>query len=96
MVFAKGRASMDYRLREAPDVQDVVIGLLEALGHRVQRCTDLLAAQADRTDPPPSVRDTFAQALEEISNSVQLLFRFSNTVRKASKAVHNRKVDDGF
>ncbi|KAK4208245.1 hypothetical protein QBC37DRAFT_405481 [Rhypophila decipiens] len=96
MVFSKGRASMDYRLREAPDVQDVVIGLLEALGHRVQRCTDLLAAQADRTDPPPSVRDTFAQALEGISNSVQLLFRFSNTVRKASKAVHNRKVDDGF
>jgi hypothetical protein len=36
--FAPGRASMDHRLREAPEVQAVVIGLLEALNDRVEHC----------------------------------------------------------
>lgn len=36
--FAPGRASMDHRLREAPEVQAVVIGLLEALSDRVELC----------------------------------------------------------
>lgn len=37
-VFASGRASLDHRLREAPDVQDIVIGLFEALAFRIQSC----------------------------------------------------------
>lgn len=37
-VFAPGRAALDHRLREAPDVQDAVIGLLDALAIRVQSC----------------------------------------------------------
>jgi hypothetical protein len=37
-VFAPGRASMDHRLREVPDVQVVVTGLLEALDDRIQNC----------------------------------------------------------
>jgi hypothetical protein len=37
-VFAPGRASMDHRLREVPDIQDVVRGLLDALDDRIQNC----------------------------------------------------------
>lgn len=42
-VFAPSRGSLDYRLREAPDVQDAVIGLLEALNYRVQKCRFILS-----------------------------------------------------
>lgn len=34
-VFAQGRASMDHRLREATDVRDITIGVLEALSDRI-------------------------------------------------------------
>ena len=37
-IFAPGRASMDHRLREVPDIQDVVIGLLEVLDGKIQDC----------------------------------------------------------
>jgi hypothetical protein len=37
-VFVAGRASLDHRLREAPDVLQLVLGLLEALEHRIQDC----------------------------------------------------------
>ena len=36
--FALGRASMDHRLREAPEVRSAVIGLLDALNDRIQHC----------------------------------------------------------
>lgn len=37
-VFAPGRASMDHRLRYAPEVQSVAIGLLDSLNHRIRKC----------------------------------------------------------
>lgn len=37
-VFSLGRASMDHRLRFAPEVQSVVAGLLESLNYRVLIC----------------------------------------------------------
>jgi hypothetical protein len=37
-VFAPGRASMDHRLREAPDIQEVVRGLLDGLNDGIQNC----------------------------------------------------------
>lgn len=37
-VFAPGRASMDHRLRYAPEVQSVAIGLLNSLNHRIRKC----------------------------------------------------------
>lgn len=37
-VFAPGRASMDHRLRYAPEVQSVAIGLLYSLNHRIRQC----------------------------------------------------------
>lgn len=38
-VFAGARASLDYRLREAPDVHGVATGLLEALEYELRECT---------------------------------------------------------
>jgi hypothetical protein len=37
-VFAPGKMSMDYRMREVPDIQAVVTGLLEALQYQIQKC----------------------------------------------------------
>jgi len=42
-VFVEGRASLDHRLREAPDVLGVTLGLLEALEHQVQDCKYFLS-----------------------------------------------------
>ena len=33
---------MDHRLREAPDIQEVVAGLLEALDDHIQNCRYML------------------------------------------------------
>jgi hypothetical protein len=35
-VFARGRASMDHRLREAPDVHDAATGLLDILSDSIR------------------------------------------------------------
>lgn len=45
-VFSPGRASMDHRLRYAPEVQSVVIGLLESLDYRIQACRSLYSFTA--------------------------------------------------
>jgi hypothetical protein len=37
-VFAPGSASMDHRLRYAPEVHSVVTGLLESLNYQCQEC----------------------------------------------------------
>jgi hypothetical protein len=37
-VFVEGRASLNHRLREALDVLQLVLGLLEALKHKVEDC----------------------------------------------------------
>jgi hypothetical protein len=37
-VFAPGRASMDYRLSEAPEIRQLVLGLLETLEDCITSC----------------------------------------------------------
>lgn len=37
-VFAPWRASVDHRLRYAPDVQAVIVSLLESLDFRIRTC----------------------------------------------------------
>lgn len=36
--FASGRESLDYGLRESPDLQDAIIGVMEALDYSVLHC----------------------------------------------------------
>ena len=36
--FAPGQASVDHRLKEVPEIHDVVTGLLEALNDGIEQC----------------------------------------------------------
>lgn len=37
-VFSASKASLDNRLREAPDVKDAIVSLLETLDYRIKSC----------------------------------------------------------
>ncbi|KAI0850769.1 hypothetical protein F5Y00DRAFT_232018 [Daldinia vernicosa] len=100
-VFAPGRAALDHRLREAPDVQDAVIGLLDALAFRVQSCWNSLEPLSSKVAQESSqllveVDPKFRQSIQGIANEISLLHRFSNTIRRASKEAQNLKAADSF
>ncbi|KAI1651010.1 uncharacterized protein F4817DRAFT_312366 [Daldinia loculata] len=100
-VFAPGRAALDHRLREAPDVQDAVTGLLDALAIRVQSCWNNLEPLSSKvaqesSQPLVGVDPKFRKSIQEIANEISLLHRFSNTIRRASKAAQNLKAADSF
>ncbi|KAI0543077.1 hypothetical protein GGR58DRAFT_450631 [Xylaria digitata] len=95
-VFAKGRASMDHRLREAPDVQRLVLGILDVLNRRVKQCLDTL-----RTVNSPGLeihehhailaRGELEKSVQSLTNEITLLHELSNTIRKASRESTNVK-----
>ncbi|KAI0968935.1 hypothetical protein F4678DRAFT_441993 [Xylaria arbuscula] len=97
-VFVAGRGSLDYRLREAPDVQDAVVGVLEALDHRVQDCLcHINSLGSERTDNfLPAVDENLDRAIQKIANEISILHKFSNTIRRASKETHNYKAAKAF
>ncbi|KAK1975650.1 hypothetical protein LZ30DRAFT_764133 [Colletotrichum cereale] len=97
-VFASGRESLDHRLREAPDIQDAVGGLLEALELRAQICFGILdSLSVDVSEELlKAVDPDLDQVLEGISKEISLLHRFSNTVRRASKETHKKKAAESF
>ncbi|KAI0180727.1 hypothetical protein GGR52DRAFT_2839 [Hypoxylon sp. FL1284] len=97
-VFSQGRASSDHRLREAPDVQDAVIGLLQALDYRIQNCTQCLESFSSR-DPRMPLTDIdpkLDQSVRDIASEISLLHRFSNTIRRASHEAQNSKAAESF
>ncbi|KAF8866264.1 hypothetical protein BDZ45DRAFT_336280 [Acephala macrosclerotiorum] len=93
-VFAPGRASMDHRLREVPEVQDVVRGLLDALDDSIQNCLAVLKT-LDTTQPERSEGDVVVadgkldRCLRAIAGEINLLHRLANTIRRASKESQN-------
>ncbi|KAK4220499.1 hypothetical protein QBC38DRAFT_195002 [Podospora fimiseda] len=93
-VFASSRASLDHRLREAPDIHNIIIDLLKSLQWRVDECHKILKAL-----PPPyattsslvdPVDERVNHALEEVAKNITLLHKFYNTIRKASKLSHHQ------
>ncbi|KAF7553488.1 hypothetical protein G7Z17_g3626 [Cylindrodendrum hubeiense] len=54
-VFSRGRASMDHRLREAPEVRDAVIDLLETLGDSIQDASSVLQEMASSQSGKPDI-----------------------------------------
>ncbi|RYP30524.1 hypothetical protein DL767_006201 [Monosporascus sp. MG133] len=86
-VFAPGRASMDHRLRYAPEVQSVVAGLLESLNYRIRTCSGVLGM----LDEPPATnaRNVAGGLLErsfgDVATEISRLNKISNTIRRASK-----------
>ncbi|EEU47141.1 uncharacterized protein NECHADRAFT_35737, partial [Fusarium vanettenii 77-13-4] len=97
-VFSAGRDSLDHRLREALDVQDAVIGLLQALDYKVQSCSNILGPLAEKTKGKllEKVPDDLDQAIEGISKELTLLHKISNTIRRASKEKQNIQAEKSF
>ncbi|XXG96335.1 hypothetical protein Hte_002617 [Hypoxylon texense] len=100
-VFSSGRASLDHRLREAPDVQDVVVGLLEAVAIRVRMCSRCLESmgsiESQKFDEPlPKIDPKFDQSIRGIADEINMLHKFSNIIRRASKESQNHKAAESF
>ncbi|UPK97020.1 hypothetical protein LCI18_007955 [Fusarium solani-melongenae] len=97
-VFSAGRDSLDHRLREAPDVQDAVIGLLQALDYRIQSCSNILEPIAEKTTGTvlEKISQDLDQAIEAISKELTLLHKISNTIRRASKEKQNIQAEKSF
>ncbi|KAH6980228.1 hypothetical protein EDB82DRAFT_510398 [Fusarium venenatum] len=86
-VFAPGSASMDHRLRYAPEVHSVVTGLLESLNYQCQECLSILTTLVKSLEAGeryvPS--ENFPKSLNEIAAEISRLNKISNTIRRASK-----------
>ncbi|TQN69463.1 Fatty acid oxidation complex subunit alpha [Colletotrichum shisoi] len=95
-VFAPERASMDHRLRYAPDVRDVVDGLLESLSYRVRACSATLGSVAENTQSEflSAQSEGLKQSFAHIGAEISHLNKISNTIRKASKETHVQKATD--
>ncbi|RYC91915.1 hypothetical protein BFJ63_vAg5358 [Fusarium oxysporum f. sp. narcissi] len=82
-VFAPGSASMDHRLRYAPDVTGVVIGLLESLNYRCQMFKILISMiESSNQD---NANQGFQKGLVDAASEISRLNKISNTIRRASK-----------
>ncbi|KAL8318705.1 hypothetical protein RB597_005806 [Gaeumannomyces tritici] len=99
-VFAQGRASMHFRLRETPDVQLVVIGVLRTLLSHVRKWPELLS-QGEPVDPPkPSkAEDRLDESprtrrLRGMAEEINMLFTVSNIIRRGSRQSQNIKADE--
>ncbi|KAG5657293.1 hypothetical protein KAF25_005857 [Fusarium avenaceum] len=97
-VFSTSRDSLDSRLREAPDVKDAIIGLLQALNHHAKTCAILLICISTQSTSKPVERclEDFDNALDELRNDITLLHKTSNTIRQASRESQNIKAAEVF
>ncbi|KAI6301924.1 hypothetical protein MCOR33_002648 [Pyricularia grisea] len=93
-VFVPARASMDHCLRQAPEVLDIVIGVLDAL----RSCIDtnrrtieaMLRDLADKSETGASANSQgLTKPLAALAQEITLLFQLSNPIRKASKDSQN-------
>ncbi|TVY76578.1 hypothetical protein Focb16_v006386 [Fusarium oxysporum f. sp. cubense] len=86
-VFASGSASMDHRLRYAPEVQSVVTGLLESLNYQCQECLGILTTILESLEAGEGYvpAEEFPNSLNEIGAEISRLNKISNTIRRASK-----------
>ncbi|KAJ5915769.1 hypothetical protein N7454_010910 [Penicillium verhagenii] len=98
-VFVGGRASLDHRLREAQEVHEVIIGLLETLDDQVESWShfleSMLRPQVLETGPRPEP-ESIAPSRRAVSNQIALLHRLSNTIRRASTVAQNEKISTLF
>ncbi|KAF5537582.1 hypothetical protein FMEXI_9789 [Fusarium mexicanum] len=97
-VFSTGRDSLDYRLRDVPDVQTSVIGLLQALEFRVKTCSRILDSILINSDTTPIEESVnkFVDSLHGVSSEIALLHKITNTIRRASKDTQDSRAAEGF
>ncbi|KAK4246938.1 hypothetical protein C7999DRAFT_14968, partial [Corynascus novoguineensis] len=90
-VFAPGRASMDHRLREAPDVHDAVTTLLDSAYDSMQDgkyCYYLSLLFVETSAP---AYEELESSLQSVASDITMLYRLSNTIRRASKESQDLK-----
>ncbi|KAK0126642.1 hypothetical protein ONS95_008226 [Cadophora gregata] len=99
-VFTPGGGSMDHRLREAPEIIEIVIGLLDDLNDSIKNCSAALSAckshkeYLDRDESTSS--PTVDRSRQAIAKDISLLYRLTNTIRRASKESQNQKAAESF
>jgi len=92
------RASLDHRLRETPEVLDIILALLDSLEKRLRECRRILASLSPPGgqsvgSPLEPVHHGLSRILGQIEFDIDLLNKFSNTIRRASKASQHQKAD---
>ncbi|KAH8586928.1 hypothetical protein B0O99DRAFT_695020 [Bisporella sp. PMI_857] len=95
-VFALGRASMDHRLRYAPEVHSVVTGLLESLNYRIRTYSDVLdiIVESPATNTLGIPREALERCFGDIATEISRLNKMSNTIQRASKEAQILKASD--
>ncbi|KAL8348371.1 hypothetical protein RB598_001599 [Gaeumannomyces tritici] len=91
-VFAEGRASMDHRLRETPDVRVVVVCVLETLFDHIDDCAMLVPE--DGSEDAPIIEEMLDRVLQGMAGEISMLFSVSNIIRRASRESQNIKADE--
>ncbi|CBF78542.1 hypothetical protein AN7362.2 [Aspergillus nidulans FGSC A4] len=99
-VFAPTRGSLDYRLREAPDIQRLVRRLLRTLNDYIQQYLsqlDYIHPSSDSTcGSPESMSDSLDPIVGGIAEEITLMHQLSNTIRKASRESQNVRAATSF
>ncbi|KAI1757960.1 hypothetical protein F4782DRAFT_536659 [Xylaria castorea] len=96
-VFSSGRGSLDYRIREAPDVRDAISAVLEALDYHIQGCLHILNSLGPTNHRSLATIDNrLSEALRGIANEISLLHKFLNTIRRASKETQGHGAVEAF
>ncbi|UKZ74267.1 hypothetical protein TrVFT333_001929 [Trichoderma virens FT-333] len=88
-VFAPERASIDHRLRYAPEVQSAVTGLLESLDYRIRACTDVLdEGKFSAPDTRSAANERLEWCFVDITTELSRLEKTANTIGRASNEAH--------
>ncbi|KAI0553244.1 hypothetical protein F4679DRAFT_532514 [Xylaria curta] len=96
-VSVSGRGSLDHRIREAPDVRDAIVAVLEALDYRIQGCLHVLNSLSPTNRRSlTTIDERLSEALQGIANEISLLHKFLNTIRRASKETQDRAALEAF
>ncbi|KAL8368320.1 hypothetical protein RB599_003983 [Gaeumannomyces hyphopodioides] len=99
-VFTQGRASMHFRLGDAPDVQLVVIGVLRTLLSHLQKWPELLSHHEPGGSPEPNEakerldESPRGRCLRGMADEISMLFTVSNIIRRGSRQSQNVKADE--
>ncbi|KAL8310441.1 hypothetical protein RB597_010327 [Gaeumannomyces tritici] len=86
-VFSGGRTSMDHRLREAPEVHDMLVCIVETLFDHVDNYLKVLDLRSpgQTYGPSGSKEAMLDRSLKGMSKEITMLFRLSNIIRRASR-----------
>jgi hypothetical protein len=90
-VFARKSQCLDTRLRNFPDLQDLVARLLDILRHGLQQCLGETSGQGrplptSLSEYPPSATQTQTATLRIIDDTITRLNRLGVTIRQSSKS----------